>query len=134
MSTAVIGARVARGVCILDDDDAVRDSLCALLESYSLEAREFASPRALLSQPDLSSFGCFIVDLHMPEMNGLEVLETLRSRGISAPAVIVSAVAMSADTGRASRIGAVQMLAKPVPEAELIGWIRRALAGETALT
>ena len=70
----------------------------------------------------------------MPEMNGLEVLETLRSRGILAPAVIVSAVAMSADAGRASRIGAVQVLSKPVPEEELIGWIHSALAGETALT
>jgi two-component system response regulator FixJ len=125
---------MASKICILDDDDAVRDSLCALLESYSYETHDFASARALLSQPDLAGFGCFIVDLHMPELNGLEVLETLRSRGISAPAVIVSAVAMSADAGRASKIGAVQVLAKPVPEAELIGWIRRALAGETALT
>jgi len=125
---------MARRICILDDDDAVRDSLRALLESYCLEVHEFSSGRALLAQGNLADFGCFIVDFHMPEMNGLELLETLRARGISAPAVIVSAVALGSDARDAAGTGSVQVLTKPVPEQELIGWIRGALAGETALT
>jgi FixJ family two-component response regulator len=125
---------MARRICILDDDDAVRDSLRTLLESYSLDVDEFSSGRDLLAQSDLTDFGCFIVDFHMPEMNGLELLETLRARGISAPAVIVSAVAIGSDAHNAAGGGAVQVLTKPVPEQELIGWIRRALAGETALS
>lgn len=119
---------MAGTVCILDDDDAVRDSLRALLESYALSVCDYGSGRALLDSGNLDRVGCFVVDFHMPEMNGIEVLESLRSRGVSAPAVIVSAVAVGDD--RVTNAGAVSVLTKPVPEDELIGWIRRALDGE----
>ncbi len=117
-------------VCILDDDEAVRDSLRTLLESYALDVRDYASGRALLdADDDLDRFGCFVLDFHMPEMNGLELLETLRARGISAPAAIVSAVSVG-HSGRIAGAGAVSVLTKPVPEEELITWIRRALGGD----
>lgn len=119
-------------VCILDDDDAVRDSLRVLLESYALDVRDFDSGRALLDSDGLEGVGCFVVDFHMPEMNGMELLEVLRSRGIQAPAVIVSAVAVNAESG--AKPGPVSVLTKPVPEAELIGWIRQALGGDIAAT
>jgi FixJ family two-component response regulator len=117
-------------VCILDDDDAVRDSLRVLLESYALEVRDFGSGQDLLDAQDLEGVGCFVVDFHMPEMNGMELLEVLRARGITAPAVIVSAVSVEAETE--ADPGPVSVLSKPVPEKELIGWIRRALAGDGA--
>ena len=117
-------------VCILDDDDAVRDSLRVLLESYALEVRDFGSSQALLDAQDLEDVGCFVVDFHMPEMNGMELLEALRSRGIRAPAVIVSAVAVGTETE--GDAGPVSVLTKPVPESELIGWIRQALGGDSA--
>ena len=119
---------MAGTVCILDDDDAVRDSLRVLLESYALIVRDYGSGRALLAAGNLDRVGCFVVDFHMPGMNGIEVLETLRARGVSAPAAIVSAVAVGDD--RVASAGAVSVLTKPVPEEELIGWIRRALDGE----
>jgi FixJ family two-component response regulator len=119
-------------VCILDDDDAVRDSLRTLLESYALEVRDFGSGQALLDSEALEGVGCFVVDFHMPEMNGMELLEALRSRGISAPAVIVSAVAVGAESD--AKTGPVSVLTKPVPEEELIGWIRHALGGDAAST
>ena len=117
-------------VCILDDDDAVRDSLRVLLESYALEVRDFGSGQDLLDSQDLEAVGCFVVDFQMPEMNGMELLEVLRARGIRAPAVIVSAVAVGAEAG--ADPGPVSVLTKPVPEAELIGWIRQALGGDGA--
>jgi two-component system response regulator FixJ len=116
-------------VCIIDDDDAVRDSLRTLLESHAFSVCEFSSAEDLLSASDIDDLDCFVVDFHMRGMNGLEMLETLRDRGISRAALIVSALSLHATQERMRRAGVIAALTKPVSETDLIAWIHRALDG-----
>ena len=69
-------------IFILDDDDGVRDSLRLLLECEGFEAREFASCLEFLNAGRGGDGDCLVLDLHMPEMSGIELLEGMRQRGI----------------------------------------------------
>jgi two-component system response regulator FixJ len=121
-----------RTICIVDDDDAVRDSLRALLESHRMRVCEFNSGSAVLSSDVLDGIDCFILDYQMPGMNGLELIEALRLRGVGSAAILVSALAVSGAAERMQRAGVIASLMKPVAEGELIGWIRRAVEPASA--
>ena len=74
-------------VYVVDDDDAVRSSICMLLESYGIAARPYASGTAFLA--DLSpKQGCLLVDVEMPGMNGLELLDRLRGSRKPMPVIV----------------------------------------------
>src|ERR1700754_4403917 len=82
-----------RTICIVDDDEAVRDSLSMLLESGGLTTRSYESADAFLEaglEVDAQDMACLILDLHMPGTSGLELLRTLRQRGVSRPVFVVS--------------------------------------------
>ncbi|MGB8363699.1 MAG: response regulator transcription factor [Rhizomicrobium sp.] len=118
----------ARTICIVDDDDAVRDSLKVLLESYGMQVRDFASPADFLRGSAARECRCLVVDLHMPAMNGLELLETLRAREVNVPAVMVTG---NADPNLALRLknaGLSALLIKPVADDELLDHIALACA------
>src|ERR1700754_5116560 len=78
-----------RTICIVDDDEAVRDSLCMLLESGGLATRSYESADAFLAAGP-QDMACRILDLHMPGTSGLELLRQLRRRGLSQPVIVVS--------------------------------------------
>jgi two-component system response regulator FixJ len=113
-------------VYIVDDDADVRDSARALLESYDLAVQEFASARAFLEGFKADGMGCLLLDLHMPEMSGLELLELLRRREIGLPVIIVTGRGDAAARERARRAGAFAFLEKPVDHS-LIDTVGRAL-------
>jgi two-component system response regulator FixJ len=121
-----------RTICIVDDDDAVRDSLRALLESHLLSVCAYDSGPSLLAADGLDAVDCFVLDYQMPGMNGLELAEALRVRGVASAAILVSALSVSATTERLNRAGVLASLMKPVPEGELMGWIQRAIAPVSA--
>jgi two-component system, LuxR family, response regulator FixJ len=108
---------------IIDDDDAVRDSTKALLESYGYEVCAHASAEHFLADKGLKP-DCLLVDHHMPGMTGLDLLELLRARGDSTPALMMTGRSDPSLEPRASRVGAA-LLHKPVPEDELVRWIER---------
>ncbi len=112
-------------VCIVDDDDAVRDSLCLLLELYGMTTRSYGSPGHFLDEAG-SHADCLIFDLHMPEMTGLELAETLRARSIFTPIVIVTGRGDPVLAARMERAGIAAVLSKPVGEAELIAALNKA--------
>lgn len=116
-----------RTICIVDDDDAVRDSMRVLLESHRMNVRDFNSGKALLSSDVLDGIDCFVLDYQMPGMNGLELIEALRRRGVGSAAILVSALAVSGAAERLRQAGVIASLMKPVSEGELIDWIRRAV-------
>jgi two-component system response regulator FixJ len=118
-------------ICIVDDDEAVRDSLRVLLESHRMDVREFDSGNALLASDDFNSFDCFVLDFQMPGMNGLELAEALRTKGVGAAAILVSALRIAASDDRMRRAGVVASLMKPVAEGDLIGCIQQAMEPQT---
>ena len=110
-------------VYIVDDDESVRDSARALLESYDLVVEDFGSARAFLEVFETGSRGCVLLDVNMPEMSGLELLELLRRREIGIPVIIVSAQSDADVQERARRAGAFAFFEKPVDDSliEAIG-------------
>lgn len=110
-------------LCIVDDDDAVRDSLRALLESYGLMVRDYASASEFLNGEPCSEPGCLIVDLHMPGMDGLELIELLRRRRVQTPAILLTGRHDQQVAARALETGVLVVLQKPVLADELSHWI-----------
>lgn len=119
-------------VFIVDDDLAVRDSIRELVESVGLRSRSFASAKAFLEafQPD--STGCLVVDVRMPEMSGLVLMEKLRERGASIPVIVVTAHGDVPMAVTALKEGAIDFIQKPYRDQPLLDSINKALAVHSA--
>lgn len=115
-----------RAICIIDDDDAVRDSLKVLLESYGMVVRDYSSPEKILSENAVEECDCLVLDLHMPTMSGLELLEALRAKNVDTPAVMVTSSAEPRLAIRLEKAGLSALLMKPVNERELLAGIAQA--------
>ena len=103
-------------VHVVDDDEAVRDSTRARLESYGIEVRDYASAREFLACGQALTRGCVLLDLHMPAMSGLELLEVLRDQGSTLSVIITTGRGDPVLRERAVRAGAITLLDKPVNE------------------
>lgn len=114
-------------IFILDDDPATRDSLRLLLECEGFQAREFASGCAFLDAVPASEEGCLLLDIHMPRMSGLEVLDTLRRRGDNRPVIILTGQPSPAAQSRAAAAGVLAFVEKPYHADALLDLVRCAL-------
>lgn len=124
--------RATQAISIVDDDDPVRDSMRLLLETFGYSVREYASPAALLGDPGARECSCLILDLHMPGMSGIELIEQLRAEGFEAPALLVTGRRDTTLEQRLSRAAILTTLQKPVSEDLLIQWVTRACAAAAA--
>lgn len=115
-------------IYIVDDDDAVRDSLQALLEASGYEVRGFASPREFLAVAETIDYGCVLVDLQMPGMDGLELKHRLNERNINLPVVVVTGHGDIATAVEAMRAGAKDFIEKPFTDEAILAGIRIGLA------
>lgn len=116
-------------IVIIDDDDAVRDSMHVLLDSYGYDVRQYASAEEFLQQAT-GKAGCLLVDHHMPGMTGLDLLEHLRAKGDQTPALIVTGRRDSLIISRANFLG-VKVLQKPVTDEDLVHQIEEARSADT---
>ena len=102
-----------RLIYVVDDDEAVRDSLSALLEARDYIVRTFASaPEFLAAAPTLRP-GCLIADIRMPEMDGLELQQRLIERGLRFPLIMITGHGDVPLAVRAMKAGAVDFIEKP---------------------
>ena len=115
-----------RMVFVVDDDDAVRDSMCALLESTGIQVRDYASANDFLRSIPLNLNACLLLDLHMPGISGVELLERLRADGNRIPVIVMTGRSDPALKERVLRGGAIELLDKPVDEAMLLKALDRA--------
>jgi FixJ family two-component response regulator len=114
-------------VTVVDDDEMVRDSLRALLEAHRFQVREFESARRYLDTRDGLAQGCLLIDMHMPAMNGLELLQALRKAGDATPVVLYTGRNDPTLQAQALAAGAMAVLDKPVTYKTLLAAIRQAL-------
>ena len=112
---------------VVDDDDAVRDSIRMLLESQGFTVCTYASGWSFLREARANRNSCLVVDVNMPGMNGLELLDQLRRDGIMVPVIVVTGRFDTRIQAAVDRAEAV-LLAKPFRVGELVGCIARALA------
>jgi two-component system, LuxR family, response regulator FixJ len=113
-------------IFIVDDDAATRESLRFLLETEGLDARDFADGRRFLDTARPVEGDCLILDVNMPGMSGLEVLEALRGRGDEVPVIVVTAYLDAATGKRAAAAGAMAILEKPHGAEAVLELVRRA--------
>jgi two-component system, LuxR family, response regulator FixJ len=115
-------------IFIVDDDEAIVDSLVVLFEAHGLEAQGFSSGSAFLSACDAGANGCVLIDVHMPEMDGLTLQQEVTRRW---PALAIIVMTGAADVGtavRAMKAGALDFIEKPIDETVLLDTVREALA------
>jgi FixJ family two-component response regulator len=117
-----------RTIGIIDDDQALRDSLAMVLRFRTFEVMEFASGEDLLAAPTLDRLDCMILDLRMTGINGLEVLESCIARGVTAPIIVVTAFGNVASATHALKSGAFDFLEKPVHEEQMLRVVNEALS------
>jgi two-component system response regulator FixJ len=123
---------VKQVILVVDDDEAVRNSLRNMMESEGFEVRAFSSGHDLLSEASLPAIGCLVVDYHMPAMNGLELVSSLRGRGVSIPAILITGNPTKYVRDRAAAI-AVLVVEKPGLGSYLLDCVREAVAKHAQL-
>jgi two-component system response regulator FixJ len=115
-------------VHIIDDDDAVRESLGFLCASAGLHAETYASPGAFLAVAATLVGGCILTDVRMPEMDGLTLVRSLNERGVGLPVIVMTGHGDVPMAVQAMKEGAADFLEKPFDDEVMLGAIRHALA------
>jgi len=112
-------------IAIVDDDASFREALADLLHFAGFEVAPFASAGAALRSKDLQAFDAFLLDVQMPRMTGLDLLRTLRARGLQTPAIFVTSRTDDATREQAAAAGALALFGKPFESGALIELIRK---------
>ena len=117
-----------RPVHVIDDDEAVRESLLFLFDSAGLRAEAYASPLAFLDALDADAAGCVVTDVRMPGMNGLELLRRLQERARRLPVIVITGHGDVPLAVEAMKSGAFDFLEKPFDDEIFLTTVRDALA------
>ena len=118
-------------VFVVDDDDAVRNSMRWLVESVGLPVETYASAREFLETHDPNRPGCLVLDVRMPGMSGLDLQEKLHEKGIVIPIIVVTGHGDVPTAVRAIKAGAVEFIEKPVNDQLLLDTIQRCIDKDT---
>jgi two-component system response regulator FixJ len=120
-------------VYIVDDDEAVRQSLAFMLSSAGLAVRLYDSAHAFLDGLDDVQCGCLITDVRMPEMTGIELLHRVRQRACWLPAIVITGHGDVPLAVEAMKAGAIDFIEKPFDEQAILAAVETAIergAGE----
>lgn len=115
-------------VYIVDDDDAVRGSLSMLLRSEDFDVIAYGDPIIFMSEVEETECGCIVLDLCMPNMSGMEVMEEMHKRDIKIPVICITGHGDIPTAVKALKSGAYDFLEKPFDSTKLIGIIKDCIA------
>jgi len=114
-------------VHIIDDDDALRDSLSFLLSTAGIEARSYETATAYLNDAGRGVSGCILTDVRMPGMSGIDLLRKLKSDGVAVPVIVMTGHGDVPLAVEAMKLGAFDFVEKPFDDDTLIASVRAAL-------
>ena len=120
-------SEVSPTVFVVDDDPSVLKGLSRLLRSAGWQAATYGSPDEFLRQYDPAAPGCLVLDVAMPGVDGFELQRRLVDAGCPLPIVFITGHGDIPTTVRAMRAGALNFLAKPVNDDDLLGAVREAV-------
>jgi FixJ family two-component response regulator len=115
-------------VFVVDDDVSVRESLEGLISSEGWQPETFSSAQEFLSHPRALAPGCLVLDVTLPDINGLDLQKRIAADGIDLPIIFITGYGDVPMTVRAMKAGAIEFLIKPFGEEELLSAIRQAIA------
>ncbi|MEJ0019763.1 MAG: response regulator [Acetobacteraceae bacterium] len=122
-----MGDGPGRLVAVVDDDDAVRDSLRFLLETAGFPVATYGSAAEFLDRAPVAELACLVVDQHMPELTGLQLVTRLRSQGIALPVALITG-SPSPDLLRvAHALSVASVMEKPLDDDALLEFIEHSL-------
>jgi two-component system response regulator FixJ len=119
-------------VHVVDDDEAVRDSVAFLLRSAQLEVEVYESAVAFLGKA-AGAAGCVVTDVRMPEMTGIELVRRLKELAIKLPVIVMTGHGDVPLAVEAMKAGAVDFIEKPFDDAAMLTAVRAALARGSAI-
>jgi FixJ family two-component response regulator len=122
-------AATEQSIFVVDDDDAVRDSLKTLLELQLFKVHTFGTCQDFLTC-GLDDCDCLVLDIHLPGMSGLDLMETLKKTRRRLPTILVTGRCDGAIRDRAKALGAIALLEKPIDFQALMAAIDRCIASK----
>jgi FixJ family two-component response regulator len=123
---------VVRNVFIIDDDRGMRQAIQDLVESVGLRAESYATGEEFLSRQRTSAPSCLVLDVRLPQMNGLDFQRRLAETGVQIPIIFITAHGDIPMSVRAMKSGAVEFLTKPFRDQDLLDAIHTALQRDSA--
>jgi two-component system response regulator FixJ len=115
-------------VHVIDDDDAVRESLEFLLRTAKIDVRTYESATAFLNTVSDGTTGCIVTDVRMPGISGVDLLRRLKARGSTMPVIVMTGHGDIQLAVEAMKIGAADFLEKPFDDEVLLASVRAALS------
>lgn len=112
---------------LVDDDEAVRDSLALLIGTVGLRVQAWADPQAFLAGFDRTGIGAIVLDVRMPGIGGLTVLDRLVAQGVDQPVIMLTGHGTVEMCRRAFKAGAAEFLEKPVDDEQLLEALQQAV-------
>lgn len=123
---------VVATVFVVDDDEAIRDSLRVLFEAYGLSVKAYGSVLDFAREVRVPGRGCLILDQHLSAMTGLDFLASAAGRGLDLPVIMLTGRGDSAIRARAFEAGVAAYIEKPLAGEQLIEVVCRVLAAPAA--
>ena len=119
-------------VHVIDDDEAMRDSLAFLLQSAKVGARTYDTASAFLEMLNQISGGCVVTDVRMPGMSGIELLKRLRELNVTLPVIVITGHGDVPLAVEAMKSGAADFIEKPFDDELLLAAVRSPYSASTA--
>lgn len=114
-------------VWVVEDDPDVRVSITRLLKTINLPTHAVGSAKEALAEIETDRPGCLIMDMRLPDRDGLDLLQDLRNRGVAMPAIVITAFADVPAAVRALKLGVLDFLEKPFMDQQFIAAVQKAI-------